>query len=134
MNLRDSQLQKELTRRKKIMATDASGESPINWTTFNPSSVRKVPVKTLLRLVVEITATRTRLIEDHDKIVSSNPIKAIQAKCIFSDQRLGCLLADCYSTMDPPLQTAYLYLLAVHFYYSLSVHMIENNLNPFNLI
>jgi hypothetical protein len=134
MNLRDSQLQKELTRRKKIMATEASGESPINWTTFNPSNVRKVPIKTLLRLLIEITATRIRLIEDHDEVVSSNPIKAIQAKCIFSDQKLSYLLADCYSTLDPPLQTAFLYLLAVHFYYNLSDHMIENNLNPFNLI
>ena len=134
MNLRDSQLQKEFTRRKKIMATAASGESPINWRTFNPPNVRKVPVITLLRLVVEITAVRIRLLENKDQIVANNPIKAIQAKCIFSDQKLGYLLADCYSTLDPPLQTAYLHLLAVHFYYSLSDHMIENNLNPFNLI
>ena len=134
MNLRDSQLQKELTRRKKIMATAASGESPINWRTFNPSNVRKVPVITLLRLVVEITAVRIHLIENKDQIVANNPIKAIQAKSIFSNQKLDHLLAECHSTLDPPLQTAYLHLLAVHFYYSLSDHMIENNLNPFNLI
>jgi hypothetical protein len=134
MYLLDSQLQKELTRRKNILATVASGESPINWKNFNPSNVHKVPVITLLRLVVEITAVRIHLIRNNDQIVASNPIKAIQAKCIFSNQRLDHLLADCHSTLDPPLQTAYLHLLAVHFYYSLSDHMIDNNLNPFNLI
>jgi hypothetical protein len=130
----DSQLQKELTRRKNIMATVASGESPINWKNFNPPNIHKVLIITLQRLVVEITAVHLNLIKNYDQLIASNPIKAIQARSIFSNQRLENLLTDCHSTVDPPLQTAYLHLLAVHFYYSLSENLIDNNLNPFNLI